>query len=534
MVSGKNFIQAVKNYWKIFFLIIYPLILLPIIFVENKTANRCIYVITLMGGFWLLEILPIAITSLMPVAVFPILGILPTKTTSKCYITEPTALFVGSYLLGLAVQECTLHRRITYNILKLVGFSPKKLHIILTCATLFLSIFVSSITSTALMIPIVRVTLTELQELGICKIYKSGSFEEDEEDIYEDKRRPTKFAMGFLVSIAYASIIGNTGYFTGDTSNVDFIKTYESTTPEKMNSGVWLVFSVPYIILTIILTILWMQIFYMGLFRPNSSESQEIRIIPDDEIEQANTNIVGKLQAMGRMSFHEVSVAVCVVLAILLWFFREPVFMPGWIFHLPIQPATVAIGIIIILFYVPRLPVCCNVFSSNEEKIPIENSPGLLLWKFVVRKVPWVLVFLIGGADAVAEGAKKSKLSDDITNGLKIFKSYSTMGACSLVFLISIAMTQFTYNAAVSRTVMPALAEISEETNVHPIYTMLPTFFSISFGYLFPVSSPPIAMIADLIHMTTLEIVKIGIVVLIISYLVLMFVSFIVLSTINF
>lgn len=121
MSFGKNFWIAVKFYWKAIFIIIFPIFLLPIFVVNNNGPNRCIYVIVVMAGFWITEALPIPITSLIPVAFFPLMGILNSPETAACYISEPTILLIAGYMLALAVEASNLQMRISLHIIKLVS-----------------------------------------------------------------------------------------------------------------------------------------------------------------------------------------------------------------------------------------------------------------------------------------------------------------------------------------------------------------------------------------------------------------------------
>lgn len=528
MSFKNNLWLAVKFYWKAVFIIIYPLLLLPIFLIYDNIPNRCIYVIVLMAGLWITEALPIPITSFIPIAFFPTMGILDSRKTVGCYITEPTILLIAGYMLALAVQCSNLQLRVSLHIIKMIGFSPRKLHVGFTCVTMFISMWISNTATTALMIPIVFTTLKELQEHGIGRIYEEEVPEEqDEEGPGEQTRRPTRSTMGFFITIAYAASIGGTGYLTGNASNLAYKGIYETTYPNlKVNSGHWLLLCVPFMLITTFLTFIWIELLYMGLFRPNSSAAQEFRASTEDTL-AAKTYIEEKLRTMGWISFHEIAVAICFVTAILLWVLRQPQFFPGWAdlwvsSGTTVKDATAAIAILLVIFLVPRTVKCLYIFSSEEEKKPTSHSNGLLTWKYALRRLPWSLIFVIGAAFAIAEGSHKSGLSERMTRDLEGMETYSPFGVLAVSALVATVMTQLTTNIAVCVMLIPILATVAKATDVHPQYIMWPSTIACSFAYLFPVSTPPNALIASHINLPTIELIKAGIGVAIISYLVLL------------
>ncbi|XP_044750505.1 protein I'm not dead yet-like [Coccinella septempunctata] len=528
MSFSKNLRIAFKFYWKAVFIIFYPVCLLPIFLVNNNTSNRCIYVIVLMAGLWITEALPIPITSLIPIALFPLMGILDSKETAACYITEPTILLIAGYMLALAVESSNLQMRISLHIIKLIGFSPRKLHIGFTCVTMFISMWISNTATTALMIPIVFTTLKELEEHGVGRIFEEEArLEQDEEGPDEVNRRPTRSTMGYFITIAYASTIGGTGYLTGNASNLAYKGIYETAFPNlKVNSGHWLLLCVPFMLITMFITFFWIELLYMGLFRPKSSAAEQFKASTEETV-AAKAYIVEKLQRMGWITFHEIAVATCFLAAVILWVLREPQFFPGWAdFWVPydttIKDATAGVAILLILFLVPRTTRCCYTFSSDEEKKPNSQSNGLLTWKYSLRRIPWALIFVIGAGFSIAQGSHNSGLSERMTRDLEGMETYSPFGVLAVAALAATLMTQLTTNVAVSGMLIPILATIAKATDVHPQYIMWSSTIACSFAYLFPVSTPPNALVANYINIPTTEMMKVGFGTAIISYMVLL------------
>lgn len=121
MVTCIDILKALAIYWKTIFIIVYPLALLPIFLMNNTPAMRCLYVVVLMAGFWVLEVLPLAVTAMIPLALFPTMGILDTKKTSMAYFKDSNMMFVGGLIIALAIEFCNLHTRISLHAIKLVN-----------------------------------------------------------------------------------------------------------------------------------------------------------------------------------------------------------------------------------------------------------------------------------------------------------------------------------------------------------------------------------------------------------------------------
>lgn len=117
--------KFIQLYWKGLFVFVYPLVLLPIFLTNNKPSMRCLYVVCVMAGLWITEALPLAVTSLIPVVAFPLMGILDSDKTCECYMKETNMMFIGGLIIAIAVEHCGLHRRIALAVMSVVGCSPR-------------------------------------------------------------------------------------------------------------------------------------------------------------------------------------------------------------------------------------------------------------------------------------------------------------------------------------------------------------------------------------------------------------------------
>ncbi|KAJ8939305.1 hypothetical protein NQ314_011163, partial [Rhamnusium bicolor] len=298
--KGALVFKALRVYWKTLFVIIYPLVLLPVFLCNNTPALRCLYIVLLMAGYWVFEALPLPVTSLIPMVLFPLMGVLDSDKTSLCYLKETNMMFVGGLVIAIAVEYCNLHTRVALHVIKLIGCSPRKLNIGLVTVTMFVSMWISNTAATAMMIPIIEATLEELERQGIGEMYESDDLdgEKKEEQIEPEGKRPTKQTMCYFISTAYAANIGGIGCVIGSGTNLTFKGLYETLFPDSPG---------------------W----------PNCVDAKKIRVGTQGE-SVARKLIVQKIEDMGPMSFHEIAVGLCFILSIFLWFFRKPQFIAGW------------------------------------------------------------------------------------------------------------------------------------------------------------------------------------------------------------
>lgn len=515
--SFKAFHHALRVYWKSLFVVMYPLLLLPIFLTNNTLPFRCLYIVCLMGGFWCTEVLPLAVTSLIPVVLFPLMGIMDSSKVSLVYLKETNMMFIGGLILAIAVEHCRLHIRIALFTIKLVGCGLRRLNFGLVTITMFISLWISNTAATAMMIPIIEATLSELELQGVNKMYEEPKLPittKDTEDEVQEKK-PTKVTMCFFVSTAYAATIGGQGCIIGSGTNLTYVGFLESRFPDfpGISFFEWMLIHLPLTLINSYVMYLFFQFWYMGLFRPHSEDAKAVNI--GEEGEKVTRNVIKqKLKDMGPMSFHELMVAILFVLAIVMWLFRKPMFMPGWaemITDKQVKDACPAIIICIFLFTLPSTTNWIHMFSSNKSKRPEMPSPPLITWKIVQQKMPWGLIFLLGGGFAIAEGSKASGMSHLIAITLKSYMEYDKLIVLTICCVTAIIITQLiSSNVATANILLPIVAEIAVVNKIDPIYLTLPVTACCSYAYLLPVSTPPNALAANPCHMPVYEMMKVG------------------------
>jgi len=462
-----------------------PLLLSPILILASQyPPARCAFVVLVMAVYWTLELLPLPVTSLLPVVLFPILGVSDTNSTAMVYMKGVQMMYIGSLMVALAVEESGLHRRIALSALSLAGTRPAFLMLGFMLPTAFLSMWISNAATSAMMVPIIQAVLSELAL---------------------DSKQQT---MMFL-ALAYSANIGGTGTIIGTPPNLILVGFLTSQFPEhSLNFGSWMAFALPEVVLN--LAILWivLQIYFTGwrsfadLWKKSEGKS-------DGEV-RAKELIREKCKALGPLTFHEISVLVVFCLLVLLWFFRKPGFIPGWASALQwstssgspltIGSASATLLIVILLFVIP----------ADPYKDPAGAT--LLEWRVVERKFPWGIILLMGGGFALAEGASKSCLTHLVGSVLSNLSALPPSLILLLLCLITSAISQIASNSATTSMLAPVVLSMASPLGLHPVYLALGVTLTASHAFMLPVSTPCNAIVFNAGGFTIKDMAGVGVI----------------------
>ncbi|XP_026487108.1 protein I'm not dead yet [Vanessa tameamea] len=512
-------------YWKAIIVVLTPLLLLPVPIAnsgsESAKAYKCMYVVLIMAIYWVLELLPLPVTSMLPIVLFPTMGILDSDKTCAAYMKETNMMFMGGLMIAAGVQHSKLPKRVALWTVQVVGCSHRRLNLGLTFVTMFISMWVSNAAATTMMVPIVEAILEVFEQQGLGDVYvnKKKTLPENGKEIkaVQDKSTeeeapiPSDITICYYLSIAYASTLGGCGTLVGTATNSAFKGIFDSEFPEVSGSVdfFWfMAYSTPPMLLMQALVWVSLQVTYMGLFRPNSEAAKRVNRASSGSF---NTMKIIKEQykGLGPVTFHEKASGSLFLFAVFLYIFRKPGFMPGWadvITTMKVKDGVVSMFIVVLMFIIPMSVDFMKFFSSTasyEELSMSKPSTGIVTWNILKEKIPWGLLFLLGGGFALAEGSKATGLSSMIGSSLNGLHGLPPSLVLLVVVLVTQFITEFTSNVAIANLILPVLANMARTLDMDPRYLMVPATLACSMAFHMPVGTPPNAIVAGVAHIPT-------------------------------
>ncbi|XP_068950245.1 Na(+)/citrate cotransporter, partial [Petaurus breviceps papuanus] len=494
-------------------------------------AAACAYVVLLMAVYWCTEVLPLAVTSLLPALLFPLLRVLDSKQVCVQYMKDTTMLFLGGLIVAVAVEHWNVHKRIALRTLLLVGISPAFLMLGFMCITAFLSMWISNTATTAMIVPIVQAVLDQLKVTGKDNtFYPSGIelLDKDEQELQVKSVAPTKSreaaardrntCKALTLCVCYAASIGGTGTLTGTGPNIVLSGQMSTLFPDSkdvINFASWFSFAFPNVILMLIFSWVWLQCVFLGT---NFKRNMGIGVEKTEKEKAAYLMLEEEYRKLGPLSYAEGSVLATFLLLIFLWFFRDPGFIPGWqsLYWMEnkkkyVSDGTVAVFVSILMFILPSQKFKFNFRSQTEEewKVPF-YPPPLLTWKVAQEKVPWGIILLLGGGFALAKGCEASGLSEWMGKQMEPLNSFSPPVLVLCLTVLVACITEYTSNIATATLFLPIFASMSQKIKINPLYIMLPCTLSSSFAFMLPVATPPNAIVFSYGHLKVADMVKAG------------------------
>ncbi|MDL1970654.1 MAG: SLC13 family permease [Candidatus Desulfofervidaceae bacterium] len=437
----------------------------------HPEVTRTAAVAFLMAVWWITEAVPLAVTALLPVALFPLLGVMKGKIVASFYFNNIIFLFIGGFILALAMQRWQLHKRIALKIILAIGVSPKRIILGFMGATAFLSMWISNTATTMIMVSIAMAIILKLEE----------NF---------DPAMVSRFATGMLLSIAYAASIGGMATLIGTPPNLAFAKIFSISFPHapEVSFARWMIFALPVSLVFLLCT--WGLLSFLF--------ARSTKFIGNSDV------FKNEYQKLGKMGFEEWVVLLDFMCVCLLWLFRKDItigalHIKGWssLFPQPkfIDDGTVAIAFAIPLFFIPARKV--------KEMI--------MDWETASR-LPWGIVLLFGGGFALAAGFKESGLSVWIGKQLTGLSRLHVLFIVAAICTIMTFLTELTSNTATTQTILPILASVSLAIKMNPFVLMIPATLSASCAFMLPVATPPNAIIFGTQRLRVYDMAKTGII----------------------
>lgn len=421
----------------------------------SPAAWACVGMALLMATWWSTEAIPIPATSLLPMVLVPALGLGSMGEATGSYANPIIYLFLGGFLLGIAMQRWELHRRLALHVLKLVGHQPRRQIAGFMLATGFLSMWVSNTATAIMMLPIGMSVISLLDD--------------------SDPEELRRYATALLLAIAYSASIGGVATLIGTPPNALLAGYLAEDRGIDLGFAQWMVVGLP--ISIAMMTAAWWWLTRRG-FALNAADQSADMI--DDE-----------LKRLGRMSTTERRVAMLFTLAALAWVAR-PLLNDAGLSWLTDTGIAIAAGIA--LFLTP------SGTRAGER---------LLVWDDA-QKVPWGILLLFGGGLALAGTITRTGLAEWIANQLGIFGTLPLLAMIGIVVLVIIFLTEVTSNTATAAAFLPLLGALALSLDISPLLITVPAAIAASCAFMMPVATPPNAIVFGTGHMKIQSMIRAG------------------------
>jgi len=418
----------------------------------------------LMAVFWITEAIPIPATALFPIALFPLLGVMPTAKVTASYANHLIYLFMGGFLIAMAIERWQLHKRIALHTVKLVGVTPTRVLLGFMLATAFLSAWISN-TATAMLM--VTIGMAVLRQLTAQNGEQGGEL------------HVTNFGIALMLGIAYAASIGGVATLIGTPPNAILAGVVEKQYGYTIGFAEWMLFAAPLSLVMLLLT--WLFLVRV-MFRQQMGE----------ELPGGRAVIRQQLTELGPMSHQEKRVLVVFALVVAAWLLRGFVEISALS---EVTDSSVAITGAILLFVIPA---------------DLKKGEFLLDWKTAVR-IPWDIIILFGGGFALASGFAASGLTEWLGLQLALLHGANLMVVVLAVVLLVIFLTEVTSNTATASLLLPVMAGFALATETPPLALMGATALAASFAFMLPVATPPNAIVFASRQVTIPQMARAGI-----------------------
>lgn len=437
----------------------------------DASAQKMAAIALLMATWWMCESIPIPATSLLPIALFPLMGIMHTKAATAPYASHLIFLFMGGFIIALSMQRWELHRRIAMNIVKAVGFSPSRLIFGFMVATAFLSAFVSNTATTVMMMPIGLAIIAHVIEEG----KKEGL--DKEIDFSQGK---FNFGLNLMLGIAYAASIGGVATLIGTPPNTVLAGYLQKTYGYEITFVDWMKVGVPLVVVMLPICWFWLT---------RVANPMKLKKVPG-----GRDLIIKELKEMGSMSAGERWTALIFGLTALGWIFRKKL---AFIFPDPSLVTDAAIAMVgaLLLFLIP---------------INMKKNKFVMDWHWA-SKMPWGVLILFGGGLAMAAGFKKTGLAEWIGSQVGLLENAPILVLVIAVSTLIIFLTELTSNTATSAMVMPILSAVAIGLGQNPLLLVVPAAIAASCAFMLPVATPPNAIVFGSGYVSIPQMAKSGI-----------------------
>jgi sodium-dependent dicarboxylate transporter 2/3/5 len=397
-----------------------------------------------VGIWWVTEAVPIAVTAILPVVLFPLSGALDIAATTTAYGHKYVFLYLGGFFLAIAIEKVNLHRRIALTVISLIGTRMRMIVLGFMVATAFLSMWISNTATSVMMLPI-----------GLAIVAQFRDHPDTPENEHEE------FGKMLMLAIAYSASLGGMATLIGTPPNLVLAGIVKELYEVEINFLDWMLFAFPLSVLLLFICWVYLTRYAVKLEAAHFTGGVE--------------EIKRQRKLLGIMSSNEKRVLIVFVLTAFAWMTRSFLFSP----IIPaIDDTLIALIAGILLFVIP----------SSEEK------GGVLEWDDA-KKIPWGILLLFGGGLAIAQGFKDTGLAKWLAEQLTQLDFLPLLVMTLVLVAVINFLTEVTSNLATTAMILPVLAPLAAAMGVHPYIFMVSATLAASCAFMLPVATPPNAVV---------------------------------------
>ncbi|GAB4230381.1 MAG: SLC13 family permease [Ekhidna sp.] len=404
-------------------------------------ANAVLATTLWVATWWLSEALPIAANALLPIVLLPLTGGAPITQTTAAYGDKMLYLFLGGFIIAIAIQKWNLHKRIALFIISKVGTNAQGIVLGFILATGLLSMWISNTATTLMMITIATALIAQIRDLS-------------------DRSDTSSFFKALLLGIAFSASIGGVATLVGTPTNPIFVAVVQTLYGSEFSFASWMAFALPFSLMMLI--VCWLVLTRLALpvhkvYLPIGKE-----MIRDE------------LNKLGKMGYEEKIISGVFILTAIMWITRSFIlnlWIPG------INDTVIAIAAATLMFIIP---------TKQKDRT-------LLTWEEAER-LPWGVIILFGGGLSLAAAFQSSGLAEWL--GLKL-TLVGDMQLLLIILIIALAvnfLTEVTSNVATASIMLPVLASLADAIDVHPYILMVPATMAASCAFMLPIATGPNAI----------------------------------------
>lgn len=479
-----------------------------------------------MAVWWITEAIPIYITALMPLMLFPSLSLTELGQTAANYADRVIFLFLGGFILAKAVEKTQLHKRFALNILNVFGTNPKYVVAAFMLVTGILSGWMSNTATTMLMLPIAAAVISQI---GVNRDIKKDSTDRDRDN--------SRFGLCLMLSIAYSASIGGMATLIGTPPNAILASLSKSMIDTGISFGEWLLIGLP--ISGISLVVAWIYMVHVG-----------VKITDLKSIDKGKEIIKDKLNEIGKITKDEKTVAAVFAATATAWITRGLI----WGDFAPmVDDSTIAITAAFSLFLIPSKSSQRDLTSSaHSSKSPsslsssttssfdkgfdgnnktddviedtnrevkgnadakgeenVSNGKRILDWDTAVT-IPWGVLLLLGGGLALAHAFTTTGLDGWISSQLLFVGNLDYILIVLVIVAVGVLSSEIISNTATAALLIPIAVSLSSSISIDPLLLMVPLTIATSFGFIMPVGTPPNAIVFGSGYVTAPKMAKAG------------------------